>query len=80
MKLKLKGITIKEFLDYCQDIEDNMESETTYYGQIDEKIPYSEELRVRHIYGVEKNEEVSVFYVENFDEENYNITYDIYEE
>ena len=80
MKLKLKGITIKEFLDYCQDIEDNMESETTYYGQIDEKIPYSEELRVRHIYGVEKDEEVLVFYVENFDEKNCNITYDIYEE
>lgn len=79
MKRTLKNLTKEQFEEYCGDIETRMESETTYWGQIDEHIPYYEELRAKHIYGQEKNEHEIIFYIENYNEETGEIFYDIYE-
>lgn len=57
-----------------------MESETTYFGQQDEYVPYYGKLQRRHIYGDEKDEHEVVLYVANWNEETRETTYDIYDE
>ena len=79
MKVNREKLSEEEFEEYCQDICSNMESATTFYGQIDETVPYYGELKRRHIYGEENDEHESVLYVQNYDEETGNITYDIYD-
>ncbi len=80
MKRILKNLTIEEFEEYCGDIETRMESETTYWGQMDEHIPYYEDLKAKHIYGKEKEEHEVVYYIVNYNEETGDITYDIFEQ
>ena len=80
MKRILKNLTIKEFFDYCEDIETRMESETTYWGQFDEHIPYYEDLKAKHIYGQEEEEHEVVYYVESYNEDVGDVTFDIFEQ
>lgn len=80
MKKIEENLTQEQFDNYCQDIENNMESETTYFGQIDEHVAYSESLQRRHIYGDENDEHEIVLYVANYNEETGETTYDIYDE
>lgn len=80
MKRILKNLTIKEFFDYCEDIGARMESETTYWGQMDEHIPYYEDLKAKHIYGKEKEEHEVVYYVESYNEDVGDVTFDIFEQ
>ena len=78
MKIK-ENLSYEEFENYCEDIRNNMESATTYYGQQDEFVPYYGDLQKRHIYGEEDEHEV-ILYVANYNEETGETTYDIYDE
>lgn len=80
MKKIEKDLNYEEFESYCQDIQDNMESTTTYYGQQDEFVPYYGDLQRRHIYGDEKEEHEVVLYVAKYDEATGETAYDIYDE
>lgn len=80
MKKIKENLNYEEFEDYCQNIVDNMESATTYYGQQNEFVPYYGDLQRRHIYGEEENEHEVVLYVANYDEETGKTTYDVYDE
>lgn len=80
MKKIEENLTIEEFENYCESIRNNMESKTTYYGQMDESVAFSKSLKRKHVYGDEKDEHEVVFYEEKYDENTGNITYDIWEE
>lgn len=80
MKKIEENLSYEEFESYCQDIMNNMESETTYYGQQDEYVPYYGDLQRRHIYGDEEDEHEVVLYVAKYNEETDETTYDIYDE
>lgn len=80
MKKIEENLTQEEFDNYCEAVADRMESETTYYGQIDEHVAYSESLQRRHIYGDEKDEHEVVLYEQKYDEETGTVSYDIYDE
>ena len=80
MKLVEKNLNLIEFEGYLESIQLKMESETTYIGTEDESVPYTEDLKVKYIYGDENNEQEAVLYVEKYDEETNEITYDIYKD
>jgi len=67
-----------EFDEYCNSITNNMESETCYFGQIDEDVPFYD-IKRRHIYGDEKNEHEVVLYDTEYDDENDTVIYLIYD-
>lgn len=75
-----ENLTQEEFENYCEDVRNRMESETTYFGQMDETVAYSGDLKVKHIYGDENDEHESVLYEEKYNEENDTLTYDIWED
>ena len=79
MKIK-ENLSYEEFENYCEDIESNMASATTYYGQQDEFVPYYGDLQRRHIYGEEENEHEVILYVAKYNEETGETIYDIYDE
>ena len=70
MKKIEENLSIEEFDNYCMDICNNMESVTTYYGQFDEVVPFSESLKKRHVYGEENDEHEVIFYEEIYNDRN----------
>lgn len=79
MKKIEENLSIEEFDNYCMDICNNMESVTTYYGQTDEVVPFSESLKKRHFYGEENDEHEVIFYEEIYSDNTGDITYNIWE-
>lgn len=79
MKLIKERLTENEFYEYLEDVETNMESTTTYWGQNDEVVPFSDDLRRKYIYGEEENEEIAIYYTIELDEEHDQIFYNIWE-
>ena len=80
MRKVKENLTQEEFDNYCEDIINTMESETTYYGAVDLPMIFSEDLKVKHIYGVEKDEHKTIIYDKKYNEETDALTYDIWED
>lgn len=79
MKKIRENLNFEEFKNYIDSILLEMESEILESGQVDKLVPYTENLKVKILYSVGAYEVIEIFYVENYNEENDEVTYDIYE-
>lgn len=79
MKILEKGLTEKEFDEYCVDKSNNLEG-NTYFGQIDEEIAFSGGVKVRRIYSEDNDEVIEILYAIEYNEETRESTYTIYDE
>ena len=79
MKILEKGLTEKEFEEYCIDKSNELEG-STYFGQIDKEIAFSGEVKVRRIYSEDNDEVLEILYTIEYNEETGETTYTIYDE
>ena len=73
----IEKLNEEEFTNYCIKKLDELESETTYFGQVDEDVPRYN-LKRKHLYGDENEEHEVVLYDTEYDEATSKTTYLIY--
>lgn len=79
MKVIEKGLSKYEFENYC--IERSCELPgATYYGQHDEEIPFSGGIKIKRIYSEDIDIHIDIFYSEEYNDLEDEVTYTIYEE
>lgn len=74
----IEKLNEEEFTNYCLDKLNELESETTYFGQVDDDVPYYN-LKRRHLYGDENEKHEVILYNTEWNEETNEVTYFIYD-
>ena len=74
----IERLSENEFEEYCNSVLERMESETCYFGQMDEDVPYYN-IKRKNAYGDEEDEHEVILYDEEYDEKSDTTTYLIYD-
>ncbi len=74
----IEKLNEEEFTNYCVEKLNELESETTYFGQMDEDVPYYN-LKRKHLYGDEQEEHEVILYDTEYNEKTDETTYLIYD-